>query len=116
MVLLHSVIDSLDDREHHIRNVGSVQLDDGIGNTFVLVVDVPRDSFRSFGNERWDDRNVLQELWRIVSLLEILGAIVRKPNFAFGIFPNQNFEGQVDRDAGSCQHEWGARLGAAKNQ
>ena len=51
-----------------------------------------------------------------MALLKIGEAVVRHPDLAPDILPDQDLEGKVDRDAGSGQHQRGAGLWVAKDQ
>src|SRR5271170_4739535 len=49
-----------------------------------------------------------------MSLLEIFGAVVRHPDFAAPVFPDQCLQGQVNSDRGRSHHDGRAALRAAE--
>src|SRR6266852_1375380 len=64
-----------------------------------------------FCRQRFDYCDVWHQiLWKAMSLLKILGTVIRQPDLALGIFPDQNLERKVDSAAGRRQHQWRAEL------
>jgi len=51
-----------------------------------------------------------------MSFRQVIRAVVRDPNLSLGVFPNQDLQRQVDRDARGRQHHRRPRLRAAENQ
>ncbi len=51
-----------------------------------------------------------------MSLLYVVRAVVRNPNFPIAIFPNKDFQRQVDGNTRSSQHKRCASLWTSKNQ
>src|SRR2546426_10410212 len=62
-----------------------------------------------FCRQRFDYCDVWQQiLWKAMSLLKILGTVIRQPDLALGILPDHNLEREVDSAAGRRQHQWRA--------
>ena len=51
-----------------------------------------------------------------MALLQILRAVPGDPDFASGVFGDEDLEWQIDGDAGGDEHDWRSGFGAAENQ
>lgn len=52
----------------------------------------------------------------IVTVLEVGGGVVREPNFAIGIFGDEDLQGQIESDAGRSEHERRAAFGIPEDE
>src|SRR6266481_1999116 len=66
--------------------------------------------------KRADHGDVLYEFIReIVTLLEIVSAVVGQPNFASRVLPYQSFQRKIDGGRGRGQHHRCSSFGASEN-
>src|ERR1700761_3203435 len=63
------------------------------------------------GGQGWEDGYVLEKICgQVMTLGQVFARVVADPDLGFLIFPDQDFERQIDGDAGRRQHEGRASL------
>src|ERR1700694_2969281 len=73
--------------------------------------------FGGLGGERLNDGDIGEQVGReMVARLEVGRGIVRDPNFAGGVFGDQDFEREIQRGARRSKHQRCACLGITEDQ
>jgi alpha/beta hydrolase family protein len=69
------------------------------------------------GGEGSHDGDILNEFrGQMVASLQVDGRVVGKPHSAVRVFPDEDLQRQIDRDAGRSDHQRSAGFGVAKDQ
>ena len=69
------------------------------------------------GGEGIDDCDVLEQvIGDVVTVHQVLRAAVGEPGFSCGVFTDEDFQGKVDSNAGSGEHQRRSSFGAAEDE